>query len=51
MFDYDAPKGSAVAFGTSLLKDVRGRADKKAKDMADAYSVRERNSLFSLCKT
>lgn len=33
MFDYDAPKGSAVAFGTSLLKDVRGRADKKAKDM------------------
>ena len=33
MFDFKAPKGSAVAFGQALLGDTRQRADKKARDM------------------
>ena len=33
MFDYDAPKGSSVAFGQALLSDVRSRRDKQARDM------------------
>jgi len=35
MFDFKAPKGSSVAFGTELFKDVRRRADKRTKDMDD----------------
>ena len=33
MFDYKAPKGSAVDFGQALLSNVRSRRDKQAKDM------------------
>ena len=31
-FDFDAPKGSSVAFGKSLLGNIRSRKDKQAED-------------------
>ena len=35
MFDFKAPKGSSVAFGTELFKNVRRRSDKLTQDMND----------------